>query len=119
MVEFEIVPGTNIIEFVVDGGLTKEELAPLLAACDEVIAEHGKARLLKQVRSLGSVEAGAIWENMKWGFSNLKNLERVAAVGDKAWMERVTKMADPLFKAELRFFLTEQIDEARAWLREA
>jgi hypothetical protein len=55
---------------------------------------------------------------MKWGFSNLKNIERVAAVGDKAWMDRVTKMANPLFAAEMRFFLADQVEEARAWLRE-
>jgi len=120
MIEYQVIADTNIIEFVVEGKVTKDELMPLLDATKAIVAEHGKVRMLKQLRgpALVTIELSALWENLRWGFKNLKNIERVAGVADQAWMGTLTKIADPLFSAEIRFFPTEEIDAARAWLRE-
>ncbi|MDH3590871.1 MAG: STAS/SEC14 domain-containing protein [Planctomycetota bacterium] len=118
MIEFQIVPDRNIIEFVIAGAITRDNLAPLLAACEKIIAEHGKIRMLKQVRSIGHVDLAAVWENLRFGFHHLKDLERVAAVADQAWMGNLAKLANPFLSAEMRFFTTDRIEDARAWLRE-
>ncbi|MEE8104069.1 MAG: STAS/SEC14 domain-containing protein [Planctomycetota bacterium] len=120
MIEYEVIPDTNIIEFVIEGKATKDELVPLLDATNAVIAEHGKVRMLKQIRgpALVTIELSAFWENLRWGFKNLKNIERVAGVADQEWIGKITKIVDPLFSAEMCFFPTAEIDAARAWLRE-
>jgi len=118
MIEYEVIPGTNIIEFSVDGKVTKEELGDLLGACEKLIEEHGKIRMLKWVKSVGGIEASALWDNLKWGFSNMKNIERVAGVSDKKWMENLASVSGKLVPAEVRMFSPEEIDQARAWLRD-
>lgn len=120
MIEFEVIPDTNVVEFVIDEKVTKEELEELHGAVEKVIADHGKVRLLKQLKSGGStpsIEFGAMWDNLAWAFKNMKNVERVAGVADQTWMGKLTDMADPFFKAEMRFFPTDRVDDARAWLR--
>ena len=118
MIEFEAIPDSNIIEFSVDGKVGKEELGELLAACEAVIAQHGKVRLLKWVKSVGGIEAGALWDNLSFGFRNLKSIERVAGVADKEWMHKLAEFSGKLVPGEVRMFSPDEIDAARAWLRE-
>ena len=68
--------------------------------------------------SLGLIEPSALWENLRFAFRHMKHVERVAGVADQAWMGKLTKLANPFFSAEMRFFPAEQIEAARAWLRE-
>ena len=118
MIEFEVIPDSNIIEFTVDGKTTKEDLGGLIAACEKLIEEHGKIRMLKWVMSVGGIEAGALWDNLSFGFRNLKSIERVAGVADKEWMAKLAEFSGKLIPGEVKMFTPDQIDAARAWLRE-
>ena len=118
MIEFEVIPDSNIIEFSVDGKTTKDDIGELLAACEKLIAERGKIRLLKWVKSVGGVEPSALWDNLKFGFSNFSNIERIAGVADKEWMVKLGDLGGKLIPGEIKMFSQDQIDEARAWLRE-
>jgi len=118
MIEFEVIPNSNIIEFSVDGKTTKEDLGGLLAACEKLIQEHGKIRMLKWVKSIGTVEPSALWDNLKFAFGNVKNIERIAGVADKQWMANLAKFSSMLVPGEVRMFSPDEIEEARAWLRE-
>ncbi|MHC4956508.1 MAG: SpoIIAA family protein [Planctomycetota bacterium] len=48
----------------------------------------------------------------------MKHIDRVAVVADKKWIEIWTKMANPFFKAEAKYFGADEIENARAWLKE-
>ena len=119
MLEHRIIPDTNIIEFFIDGDVTKDDMESALLACDLFIKEHDKIRILKRVDRIGSMDPGMVWENMKWGWRNISHITHVAAVADKKWAEIWTKMANPFVSAELRFFSTDELEKAQEWLRTA
>ena len=48
----------------------------------------------------------------------LKTIERVAVIGDQRWLAAYTAIFDPITKADLRYFTTEEKETAAAWIRE-
>jgi hypothetical protein len=118
MLEYREIPNTNVIELTIDGGTSAEEFDAVIAKLTDAIARHGKINLLKHVRSMGLIPASRLWADLKFGFQNLRNIGRVAAVADPQWMSVFTKAANPFFSAELRFFGVDEIAAARDWLTE-
>ncbi len=47
----------------------------------------------------------------------LKDIERVAAVGNKSWQRLLPKLVPLFVKAEPRYFDVEEIDVAMQWVR--
>lgn len=119
MLKFHEIPNTNVIELTIDGGVSAEEFDAVIAKLTSAIERHGKINLLKHVVSFGMIPASRLWEDLKFGFRNLKNIDRVAGVADKKWMSVFTKAASPFVSAELKFFGEDEIDAARAWLLES
>jgi SpoIIAA-like len=61
---------------------------------EQIIAEHGSARILLFMDE--GFEAGAAWEDLKYGFSRLKTaakgkFEKVAIVGGSEWLRRLAR----------------------------
>lgn len=61
-------------------------------------------------------DLGGLWRDMKFDVRHKDQFGRIAIVGDKKWEEWATKLFDPLFRAEMRFFPTDRLDEAEAWV---
>lgn len=116
MIMIKDYPGTNILEFVVDDGISKSEFQLVADRIDEIIATHGKVRLIEVIEKIGSVEPAALWADMKFGPSHLKYVSHVAVVADKKWIEWIAKMARPFLSAELRLFGLDEVAAAREWI---
>ena len=119
MLEHHIIPDTNIIEFVIDGKVSKEELESALLASELFIRENEQIRVLKQVKAIGAMDPSAVWDNVKWGWRNVSHITHVALVADQKWMEIWGKMASPFVSAKMKFFSSADLDQAREWLRTA
>ena len=109
----------GIAELKIEGGLTRDSFDEIVAQLGPLMETHGSVGLLKHIVSLGTIPPSVLWDDLKFGLGNLKHIGAVAVVSDKKWIEVWTKMANPFFKAEARFFSADQMDEARAWLAEA
>jgi hypothetical protein len=71
------------------------------------------------MRDFQGWDAGAMWEEAKFDTKHFKEIERIAAVGDKRWEKWVTQFCVPFTKASIRYF--DRADEvaARKWLGES
>ncbi len=118
MFEIHEVPGTNILEFVIDGAVTGPEFDDAIARFEAAIATHGKIRVLEHVRSLGGIPPSRWWEDVKFGFQHVRDIERAAVVGDPKWIEVFANLVNPFFSADIRYFHSVDIEKARAWLGE-
>lgn len=119
MLEVRETPDTNIVEFTVDGRITREEFDRVVAVLNKKIEEYGSVRLLEEVRRIGAVEPSLIWEDLKWAFAHVKDISRTAIVADRKWIELYTKIVKPFVKMEVRYFDRGEIEAARRWLARA
>jgi hypothetical protein len=111
----------KIIGFLASEKLTDEDYANVFVPrLEEAIEEYGTVCLLMQLEHFEGWTAGAAWEDLKM-WPQLRQIERIAIVGDHSWEGAVTRISDILgafSETELRYFNEEDITEAWDWLRE-
>ena len=47
-----------------------------------------------------------------------EDFEKIAMVGEKKWQEWMTEIMKPFTSAEIKYFSTEERDDARKWIEE-
>ena len=63
-------------------------------------------------------DLGGLWRDLKFDVKHKNSFGRIAIVGDRKWEEWGTKLFDPLFRAEMKFFATAERGAAQSWVRE-
>jgi hypothetical protein len=107
----------QVLAYDIDRTLTTEDVRAVHDDLRATIDERGSARLLIDVRDLGSAEPGAVVEDLKLTPEYVKDVERYAVVGDERWQRWLTSAADMVTRGEARWFEPEQFEEARDWIR--
>lgn len=118
MIQYKEIEGTNIAEIMVDGKVTREDFDTIAPRLENFIEKHGTVRLLEEIRNFSGFELSLLWDNMKFSFGHMKNFDRVAVVTDKRWIKNWTKLGNTFINAEVEAFELDEIEDARAWLRE-
>jgi hypothetical protein len=98
------------------GKLTDADYDAMLPDLEKAIAESGPLRLLCDLEGFTGMEIGAFWQDFKFSLRHVRDFERLAVVGDKAWEEWYARLANPLFKADIRHFPVAEIEAAWTWL---
>ena len=110
------IQGTNILEFTLDGSLSREEFDEIVEKAEEMIEAHGKVKIIEIVRHIGKIEPSAIWADLKWEPRHLKYFTHVAVVADQKWIEWIAAACKVFISAEMRVFHLDELEEARAWI---
>ncbi|SNR87297.1 STAS/SEC14 domain-containing protein [Pseudomonas segetis] len=108
---------TNVIEFELDGGLSREEFDLLAARIEQVISEYGEVRIIEVVKHVGAISPSALWADFKFAPKHLKDFSHVAIVADQKWIGWFSELVKPLMHAEIRNFGLDELDQARYWIR--
>ena len=106
----------NTIGVKVTGTFTGDDMKAFAERIDTLVAEAGPVHLLVQLDDYTGFEIEVLWEKAKFAFAHLRDIERVAVVGDRSWEEWWVKIAGSLSPAETRYFDHDDIDTAWAWL---
>ena len=77
----EIVSAGKLLHVKASGKLTKESYETFAPLVDELIAEHGKLKILFEMHDFHGWTAGALWEDIKFDFKHWRHIERLAIVG--------------------------------------
>ncbi|MBE0626959.1 MAG: STAS/SEC14 domain-containing protein [Burkholderiales bacterium] len=110
--------GGKMLVVHVSGTLVKEDYAHFVPEFERLLREHGKLRLLFDMTGLQGWEAGAAWEDLKFGVKHFADIERLAMVGDKKWQQGMAMFCKPFTKAAVRYFDHADAAGARKWLSE-
>jgi hypothetical protein len=117
----EVLPESQgkVIGVKISGKLTAQEYEEVIIPRVEAILQaHDKARFMWLLDdSFQGAEAGAVWDDTKFGLKHRKDFEKLALVGGSKWMEWLTKLAAKLISGETRTFPLEQAQEAWDWLK--
>ena len=98
------------------GRLTKQDYQCFKPKVDELIALHGKIRLLLEMLDVEGWKTRALWEDIKLACGRFTHIERIAMVGEKFWEHSVAICCRPFTMAKVRYFDRSDEDEAREWL---
>jgi hypothetical protein len=115
-IQLDSLEDAKILKVQVNGKLTKEDYEEFVPRAEQLIQQHGKVRILFEMRDFHGWHAGAAWEDLKFGVKHFKDIERIAMVGEKAWQHGMTAFCKPFTVAEVRYFDHTEADQARAWI---
>ena len=108
----------KVMEVDLHGKLAREDYEKFVPETERLIKKHGKIRILVKMHDFHGWTAGALWEDLKWDAKHYTQIERLAIVGDKTWHKWMTMFYRPFKTAKVRYFTMDQLDTARAWVKE-
>lgn len=115
-IELEKRKDGKILVVRVTGRLDKEDYEKFTPDVEQLIAQHGKIRVLLETHDFHGWTAGALWEDIKFDAKHFSDIERLAIVGEKKWEKGMATFCKPFTTAEVRFFEHDKADEASAWI---
>jgi hypothetical protein len=106
----------NLLGYAIEDRLTEDEVLRMQGELSAAMERHGSVRLLARLEGLEGVEPSAVWQDLKMTPEYVRNIERMAVVGEARWQEWSTKLAGAF--TEARHFAPDELDQAWAWLRQ-
>ena len=107
----------NVLTVKVSGKLTREDYERFVPQTEQMIAEHGKIRVLFEMHDFHGWKLSALWEDMKFDLHHFSHIERLAFVGEKKWEEWMSRFCRPFTSAEIRYFDRADAEEAGNWIK--
>ena len=70
----------NVIGVRISGQVTQEDYKRLVPDLEHLIEEHGAVNMLLRFDGFSGMEAGALWEDLKFDVRHLQDIARLALV---------------------------------------
>lgn len=114
----------NVLAIRASGKMTDDDYKDTwLPKMEELLKAHGTLRVLIYMdEGFDGFEAGAMWEDTKFGFSHLGTaargkFEKIAVVGGSEWYRRFGEIFGHLMPGELKSFEASDLNGALAWVK--
>lgn len=115
--EFQQEDDGRVLIVRVGGKLTKADYETFVPEVDGMVAKAGKIRILFVMHDFHGWTVPAAWEDLKFGLRHFSGIERLGLVGEKRWQSWMIPFCRPFTKAELRYFDSGQLEEAKEWIK--
>lgn len=115
---FAVETQGRILHGVITGKMEKEDYDLLVPEAERLIKQYGKIRIMAELVDFEGWTAGAFWEECKLAYHHLKDIERMALVGNKAWEKGMTVFVKPFTGAKLKYFDISERQAAIDWIQE-
>ena len=110
-------PDTNLFAVEFTDSLTETDYEILDSALRSHLAQHTTSRALFVMKDVNAWTPSDKWETLSFDIRHLRDLDKVAIVGDDLW-ERWLKKAEILFPvSDLQTYAAHDRDRAVEWLR--
>lgn len=109
----------RVIAVTITGKLERAHYDLFVPELEDLIATHGKIRMLVELKDFHGWTAGALWEDLKFDVKHFRDIERLAIVGETKWQKGMAWFCTPFTTAEIRYFDPSAAAEARQWIERA
>lgn len=111
------LPDANIFGIEFSDTLTEDDHDALLSELRSALEEHTTMRVLFVMNEVDDWTPEEQWEELAYDIRHLRDLDKVAVVGDDLW-ERWLEKVEVLFPMSvIQTYDAEDYDEALAWIR--
>jgi len=108
----------KILAIQVSGKLAKSDYERFVSEFERLVQQHGKLRVLFDMKDFHGWEAGALWSDIRFDVHHFSDIERIAMVGDKKWEHGMAIFCRLFTSATIRYFEHAAAAEAHKWLSE-
>lgn len=108
----------KIITLVFKEKLDKDDYAKFVPQLEGLMCTGEKIRLLIELKDFKGWTFGATWEETKFTFRHMGEIEKLAIVGDQQWAKHMVAIVKSFTAATAKFFNAEQMEAAKKWLKE-
>ncbi len=105
----------NVLGYRCVGEITKDDYATLTPAVESAIKSYGTIRLLFDLTEFKWEKVNAWGNDLDFGKEFHDKIERMALVGDASYGDKLTKLAQPFYAQEAKFF--SDSDSAWTWVK--
>lgn len=118
MIEVKEATNESILVMRVTGRLTKDDLERLVAPLQEHVEHSDNPRLLMIMENFkGWENVAAFWKDLKLDTTYIGYFEKIAVIGEEKWEQWLIDLTNSLTKSEMKFFETDEADNAWSWIR--
>lgn len=107
-----------VVGYRVVGKVTVEDYRQLEPEVQALVDKYNSVCLLLDLQEFAGEEVKAWLPDLQFGHRFHDKTVKMAIVGDKQWEQWLTAFADRFYAREAKFFTTEEMEKAWAWLRE-
>lgn len=118
MIDYKEDDSNQIVELTVEGQVTTADFDAMAQRLESFVKRHGSIRMLEVIKDFRGIEPTLFWRDMSFAFRHMRSFSRVAVVTDTTWIKLWTTMVAPFMACEIEQFGLDEIDKARAWLRD-
>lgn len=116
MYRLEVGP-ENVATIHVSRTLTADDYQALVPELQRLIEEHGKIRLIWDMKNFEGWQPGALWQDAKFDLRHNDDVERIAMVGEARWENLMTQLMKPFAKAKVKYFDQAAYEDAQRWIQ--
>jgi hypothetical protein len=109
----------GLVDITVLGSVEDQDRKAIIAELLAHVRETGKVRVLIDAVGALTPRPPDFWRDAAAGFRMLRNVERVAIVGDQPWHTALAEEPERPDEDNVRFFESGTRQQAVSWLREA
>lgn len=110
-------PDQNIVGIRFSGTLTEDDYEETVPFLEDQIEKHTTVRLFFEMDDVDGWEPEPLWEDWTFDLRHARDADKIAVVGDAPWETWMTKMRMLFLSADVRFFETDDRDDAWSFLR--
>ncbi len=113
----------KVLAFSWEGKFDKKAFEKDMTRFTSELKTRDKFNVYIEMHGIEGVEAKAVWEDLKFGVKNIKELtekiDRVALVTDKDWVKNLAKVSYSVIpNIELKTFAFKEKEVAKLWIIE-
>ncbi|MDG5786798.1 STAS/SEC14 domain-containing protein [Evansella sp. AB-P1] len=105
-----------IMEVIVNGKITTEDIEEFEMIFKEKKENYGKINLLMEVHEIQGYSMNAVMEDLKFSANHWKEFNKIAVITDKKWIGLGSKISNILPGVEVKHFDFDEKEKALYWL---
>jgi hypothetical protein len=108
----------NVVGYKAKGVITSTDYLKLEPEVRDLIEQVGNIRMLIDLTDFQWESLAAWLPDLEFGYEFRKKIDKMAIVGDKTWEKWMSHLARPFYARNVKFYHSDDIGKAWAWLRE-
>jgi hypothetical protein len=106
----------KIAGFKLSGKITDREFKAFVADVEKVVADEGSIRLFLTMDYPQKFDPKAAWDDVIFWIGHIRDIERLAIVGQREWEKWIELFSRPFIRTEVRYYSKLRLQEAWTWL---